>query len=464
MSNEAYVLYNAITMISQIETDLFIIFRAKFQCLEIICHVVGINEDVIHLYLDYSALLPFLPNDMGKDQTEEQRSQKRINTIVDCLLKSLELGSHPTNPLGWCLSIRKDSVLEAIAANTPAHQMQPKRRASIDISTVVLTQPPEGLVPYDISSKLPSDQENSSQEKLTLEPIGSQLDSMLGANLSSPPTRKTQSSAGLNKILGKVWLQSGNIRDSGEFSTTDRSTPRASVSSFSPRDAQGDVDNASDHAYFSRQLSMAHTLPEISTNIHVSQTTPEKLTPMSARSTKVVALPALTSTPSQRHVYDFFFSRANTVKTLVDTPPEASSPASPGAAESNQKDDDKEKEKDKEKSADKSRRRSFGQQISARQQSTRLSTITLQHGSMAGSPMAGNNNSVRRITGIQQPHMSNQLHQGTERRSTRLSTITDHQQSQAPTATSSGVAAALPGIVMHPEVVIQPQVHTEMTA
>lgn len=151
MSNEAYVLYNAITMISQIETDLFIIFRAKFQCLEIICHVVGINEDVIHLYLDYQALLPFLPNDIGKDQTEEQRSQKRINTIVDCLLKSLELGSHPMNPLGWCLSIRKDSVLEAIAASTPAHQMQPKRRASIDISTVVLTQPPEGLVPYDIS-------------------------------------------------------------------------------------------------------------------------------------------------------------------------------------------------------------------------------------------------------------------------------------------------------------------------
>lgn len=148
--SDAFILYNATTMVSSIETNLFIIFRTKFNCIEVTCHVLGINEDVVTIYLDYQALLPFLPNDVGKDQTEEQRSQKRISAIVDCLLRSLALNSHPVNPLGWCLTIRKDSILESASSNSPLiEQTKPKRRTSIDISTVVLSQPPEGMVPYD---------------------------------------------------------------------------------------------------------------------------------------------------------------------------------------------------------------------------------------------------------------------------------------------------------------------------
>lgn len=151
LSSEAFVLYNAITMISSIETNLFLVFHTKFQCIEVACHVLAFNEDIVALYLDYPSLLPFLPNDVGKDQTEEHRSQKRISAIVECLLRSLALNAHPVNPLCWCLTIKKDSILESVLSNNLLEQAKPKRRTSVDISTLVLTSPPEGMVPYDIT-------------------------------------------------------------------------------------------------------------------------------------------------------------------------------------------------------------------------------------------------------------------------------------------------------------------------
>jgi hypothetical protein len=148
--DQAYILYNATTMLSQLETNLFIIFRSQFHLIEVACHVIGIREDVIYLYLDYQKLLPFLPNDIGKDKSEEQRSQLRINVIVDCLLKSLVLNTDRYNPLGWILSVRKGTMLEATVSSNPVDLSKQPNTQSIDVSSVVSTAPPEGMEPFDV--------------------------------------------------------------------------------------------------------------------------------------------------------------------------------------------------------------------------------------------------------------------------------------------------------------------------
>lgn len=316
-TSDAYVLYNAITMVSKIETDLFIIFRAKFQCIEVACNVLGINEDVVYVYMDYASLLPFLPNDSGKDQSDEQRSAKRINAIVECLLAALALNSHPINPLTWCLTVRKDSILETALSNTILEQTKPRRRTSIDISTVVLSQPPEGLNPFDVTRfathphpPLPLRASPHRVHRRT-SPDGKtrslSLDTMLGVGASGSPGKGMP---GVSKMLGKVWLQGSSMDEQHSGSGSTAHTPRHDGPSLTP-DVSGSPDASWERLFTQKGANSTHMLPEISTGPGMHSSSSDSLP--GVRTNRIVSLPSI-SAPSQRHVYDFFFTPAPTPK------------------------------------------------------------------------------------------------------------------------------------------------------
>lgn len=252
------------------------------------------------------------------------------------------------------------------------------------------------------------------------------LDSVLGGGGQSSSPAKPTTHAGVSKFLGKVWLQSGGGDDSA--ASSERPTPRLSADSPS---ATVIVDTqAAPDAAWERLFTQKAALPEISTPGSPEQA-PQLMTQKSTR----LNLPSITSTPSQRHVYDFFFTRSPKAGEADNGLPALSTPSS----------DDKEREKDKDvkdKDVSKLRRKSFGQQgpnlSTPKQQSTRV-TVHQGNGIVATmeKPVSVRRGSLHAVPGASPSPMvavsNNHIDKLHDRKSGRMSMVSEgmHEATQA---------------------------------
>ena len=106
--HEYLVLYNATTMMSEVETNTTIIFWIDYVIVEIICHIAGISNETLYMYIDYKQLLNFIPrisNDHENDPVK--RGVNRKDAVVSFLLSKVFLDKadgHEKNI--WKLSLR----------------------------------------------------------------------------------------------------------------------------------------------------------------------------------------------------------------------------------------------------------------------------------------------------------------------------------------------------------------------
>ena len=145
-AEQMFLLYNSITMISDLETNLFMFFHKDHMCIEIACHVQGIVEDRCYIYLDFKSLLPIIASE--SIVTEDMKGHRKSAIVVAHLLRGLFLTPHPSDPFRLFFSIKPGLIIEGNnAVKYEDHNRQP-RRPSLVITTAVM-QRPDTLVPFD---------------------------------------------------------------------------------------------------------------------------------------------------------------------------------------------------------------------------------------------------------------------------------------------------------------------------
>lgn len=141
-----FLLYNAITMISDLETNLFLFFHKDSLCIEIAGHIQGILEDHVYLYLDFHSLLPILASE--SIVTEDMKGHRKSAIVLAHLLRGLLLMPHPSDPFKWLLTMQPGLFIEGNNAVKYEDHSRQTRRPSLVLATA-LVQKPEALVPFD---------------------------------------------------------------------------------------------------------------------------------------------------------------------------------------------------------------------------------------------------------------------------------------------------------------------------
>lgn len=144
------IFYNARTMVTDFETNLVMVLWTEHLCLEVICGIIGVVEQTIHLYADYKLLINCLPKAFqGKDL--QTRAIERRRSIVEFILQHLAIQE---NEGTWELSLASSELLvkkdrrrslssEAVNANNERSiavtQHSDMNSASINLNSTSIT-------------------------------------------------------------------------------------------------------------------------------------------------------------------------------------------------------------------------------------------------------------------------------------------------------------------------------------
>lgn len=88
--DNVFMLYDSVSIISDYETKLKILYHAEHACVEVVCFITGIFNDTLTLYLDYDQLTSTIStNAIGGD--DKLRAQRRLEALVEYLLTHLAI-------------------------------------------------------------------------------------------------------------------------------------------------------------------------------------------------------------------------------------------------------------------------------------------------------------------------------------------------------------------------------------